>query len=213
MHTKRETVNKSWPIPRKGTKYIVVPSHSKKSGIPILIILRDLLKFVKTRKELEKLILEKKILVNNKVIFNANYSLLLFDTISLPSIKKYFLLNYTHNGKITVNEINENESKEKVSKVINKKVLKGRKIQLNLQDGRNILAKENVRIGDSVLINFEKKFIEKILPIKEKSKILVIKGKHMGKTGLISKIEGKELQVKIDDKNLMIKENEVIVTK
>src|SRR3989344_5664627 len=187
MHTKRETVSKTWPIPRKGTKYIVVPSHSKKSGIPVLIILRDLLKLVKTRKELEKLILEKKVLINNKVIFNANYSLLLFDTISLPSIKKYFLLNYTHNGKITVNEINENESKEKVSKVINKKVLKGRKIQLNLQDGRNILAK------------------------KEKSKILVIKGKHMGKTGLISKIEGKELHVKIDDKNLMIKENEVIV--
>ncbi len=213
MYTKRETVSKSWPVPRKGTKYIVVPSHSKKSGIPVLLILRDLLGLVKTRRELEKLILEKKVLINNRIIFNANHSLLLFDTISLPTIKKYYLLTYSSSGKMIVNEINESESKEKVSKVINKKIIKGKKIQLNFQDGRNIISKENVKIGDSVLINFDKKSIEKVLPIKEKSKILVIKGKHIGKIGLITKIDGKELHVKIDDKDHMIKENEVIITK
>lgn len=213
MYTKRSSVSKTWPIPRKGTTYIVVPSHAKKTGIPLLIILRDLLDLVKTSRELKKIILEKKVLINNRYIREGNYSLQLFDTISLPSINKYYKIIYSQNGKIDVQEINEAESKEKVSKVINKKILSGKQIQLNLQDGRNILSKDSVKIGDSILVNFEKKNIEKVLPIKEKTNILVIKGKHRGKSGVISEIKEKELKVNLEGKELIIKENEIIVTK
>ena len=213
MHLKRNNIGKFWPVPRKGTKYLAVAMHNKKDSIPLIVIARDLLKIVRNKKELKRILNEKKIRINNKEIREINYPVCLSDVVTLPDAGKNYRAILSKNKKMQIQEITDKEAETKIFKVIGKKILAGKKIQLNLSHGVNILSKENVRIGDSVLINFEKKFIEKILPIKEKSKILVIKGKHMGKTGLISKIEGKELHVKIDDKNLMIKENEVIVTK
>ncbi|MEM3112815.1 MAG: S4 domain-containing protein [Candidatus Pacearchaeota archaeon] len=211
MYIKRESTRRNWPIPRKGTKYVIAPSHSKKLGIPILVLLRDLLKLVKTRRELKKLLIEKKVLVNGKPVYDPNYSLLLFDKISLPSVKKYFTIVYSTSGKISVKEITENESKEKIVKVVNKRILKGKKIQLNFSDGRNFISNQNIGVGDSVIYNFSKKLIDKVLPMKEKSHVLVIKGKHTGKIGTITKIDGGEINIKIDEKDLMIKENEIIV--
>ena len=71
---------------QKGTKYLIVPSHSKKSGIPLLIVMREVLKLVNTRKELKKILLENKVLVNNKPIREENYSLVLFDTLTRQDI-------------------------------------------------------------------------------------------------------------------------------
>ena len=97
MHKKRESVSKIWPITRKGSKFIVVPSHGGENEIPVLILLRDVLKHVQTRKELNKILKENKILVNNKAIKEDNYSLSLFDTISLKYLGKFYRVTYLKN--------------------------------------------------------------------------------------------------------------------
>ena len=74
----RKNTSNLWPISQKGTKYVIVPSHNRKNGIPLLIVMRDILKLVKTRKELKKILLEKKILVNNKVAKEENLSMVLY---------------------------------------------------------------------------------------------------------------------------------------
>ena len=211
MYVKRETVSKTWPVPRKGTKYIVAPSHNKKSGIPLLVIMRDLLKVVDKRKELKNILNEGKILVNNKLVKEENYSLSLFDTISLIPMKKHYKVELTNNGKISINEIKESEANNKISKVSGKKILPKGIAQINLDDGRNILSKEKVSVGNSVLINFKDKKIEQVLPIKEKAKILIIGGKHLGKVGTVKKLEDKEVILMLDDKELKIQKSEVMV--
>ena len=80
MHLKRQKVPKNWPIPRKGTAYVVRPNFE---GIPILVILRDMLKVVQNRKEAKKAIHQKQILMNNKPVTDEKNSMLLFDTISI----------------------------------------------------------------------------------------------------------------------------------
>ena len=42
-HMKRQTMPKSWPVPRKGNKYVVRPNFGNDKGLPILIMLRDIL--------------------------------------------------------------------------------------------------------------------------------------------------------------------------
>jgi ribosomal protein S4E len=51
MHLKRNKVPKLWGLRRKGTKYVVRSSHDLKSGVPVLVILRDILKLTKTRED------------------------------------------------------------------------------------------------------------------------------------------------------------------
>jgi len=47
------------------------------------------------------------------------------------------------NKKLQLLKIEPEESNKKICKVIGKKVLKNKKVQLNLFDGRNILVKED----------------------------------------------------------------------
>jgi len=214
MHLKRQKVPKNWPIYRKGTKYVVRANFNLEKGIPILIILRDMLKIVQNRKEIKKAIHSKHILLNNKIVTDEKNSALLFDTITIIPSKKYYRIELSEKGKFEAREIKENETNHKIAKFVNKKILKGKKIQLNLSDGRNFISDFKVKINDSVLINFKDKKIEKCLPFKEKSKVIIFAGKHAGKKGIIDKIkqERKMVEVIIDKKkiNVLIKQLMVI---
>ena len=73
-------------------------------------------------------------------------------------------------------------------------------------------------VNDSVVVNIKEKKIEKCIPLKEKSKIFVFEGKHVGKQGIIKKIlsdaEGHEKMVEADVNgskiNVLIKQLVVI---
>ena len=213
MHLKRKNTSNIWPIAQKGTTYVIVPSHEKKNGIPLLVVMRDILKIIKTRKELKKILNEGKIEVNGKPAEEENLSLILFDILSLKTENKHFRVTFSENGKIALNQVDAKHAQRKICKVINKKLITGKKVQINLNNGRNIITNEKISVGDSVLINFKDKKIEKIIPIQEKAEALIIKGKHMGKFGIIEKIEGNKIILKSGNKNVEIKKNELIVIK
>ncbi|MAG11121.1 hypothetical protein CMI44_02315 [Candidatus Pacearchaeota archaeon] len=214
-HLKRQKVSKRWPIPRKGTKFVVSPSFSPTRGVPILVVLRDMLKICQNRKESKKALHAKQILLNSKIVKDDRQSALLFDTISIVPAEKYYRLGLSSNGKYSLEEIQEKETNFKVTKVVDKRILKRKKIQLNLYDGKNFLSDTKCNVGDSVVINFKKKKIEKCLPLTDKVKIVIVEGKHAGKGGFLEKLkperkmaklnlEGKEINVLI--KQIMVVE-------
>ena len=97
---------------------------------------------------------------------------------------------------------------------LGKKILKGKKVQLNLYDGRNYLSDLKCKINDTVIINLEKNKIEKCLELKEKANAIVIGGKHSGKQGKIEKLipEMKMIELKTKEKsfNVLIKQLMII---
>ena len=109
MYLKRQKAPKNWPIHRKGTKYIVRPRSNIQKGVPLLIILRDMLKIAQNRKEVKKSLHAKHILVNNKIILDEKNNVLLFDTISILPLKKYYRIELSGKGKFEIREIKENE--------------------------------------------------------------------------------------------------------
>jgi len=215
MHTKRKTIPTFWPIQRTGNKYVAVSTHEKSNSMPLIIVVRDILNITKSKKELKLLLNEKKIIVNDKIVKELNYPLCLFDTLSLPSIKKYYRANII-NKKMNFEEITEKESHVKIYKVIGKKLLKNKKVQLNLSNGKNILSTEKVNVGDFIIINNENKIL-KIISLKKDVEVIAIKGKHLGKEGKIKEMikEGENTlaviimpskdEVKVNIKNLFAK--------
>jgi small subunit ribosomal protein S4e len=200
-HMKRETVPKNWPIPRKGNAFVIRPYHSYKQGLPILIILRDVLGIAKTRKEVKKAIHEKNILINGKTIKNEKNTAVLFDVITIVPSKKNYKVELTQNGKFKIEEIKPAESNSKIAKIVNKKTLKGKKTQINLSDGTNFLYDKKCNTGESVVIDLKNRKIEKILPLKTKSKVIVYAGKHAGKSGTIESINEKHKMIVISEEN------------
>ena len=205
-HLKRQKVPKNWPIHRKGTKFVVRPNSNLEDGLPLLIVLRDILKVAQNRKEVKRAIHLKHILRNNKPARNEKNSLSLFDTISIVPSKKHYRLDLTTNGKFKISEIKEAEANNKVAKVVNKKTLKGKKVQLNLSDGKNFLSDLKCSTGDSALVNFKTKKLDKCFPLKDKAKVVVFGGKHSGKQGEIRKLklERKMASVKTNEQNINV---------
>lgn len=194
-HLKRQAVPKNWPIRRKGTAFVVTPSFGKGQGIPVLVVLRDLLKAAKNRREVKKAIQEKSILVNGKEVKDEKNSMLLFDTITLVPSKEIYRLDLAQNGKFKLEETKDAD--KKTAKVVDKKVLKGKKVQLNLSDGRNFLSDLKCSMNDSVIVDLKNKKLEKCLPLAEKAKAIVFQGKHAGKRGVIEKVDKERKMVKI----------------
>lgn len=187
MHLKRSSIGKFWPLPRKGNKYLAVSSHDKTKSIPLVVVMRDILKLVRNRKELQKLINERQILVNQRAITDKNYPICLFDVITIPEIKKNYRTLLSPTKKFNFMEVSDKESEKRVFKVLDKKVLKKNAIQLNLMNGRNLIAKEKINVNDSIVMNLKQNKIDKILKIENGKSAYVTDGKHAGDSG---KIEG-----------------------
>ena len=91
MHLNRNHIGKFWPVPRKGTKYLAVSSHNQNNSIPLIVVMREILKLVRTKKELKKVINERGIKINGKEIRKTDYPIGLFDVVSLINLKKNFI--------------------------------------------------------------------------------------------------------------------------
>ena len=204
MHLKRQKSPKNWPIERKGTAYLVRPNHTIEQSIPILIAVRDMLKLAKDRREVKQAMNSKQILLNHKIPFSDKDSILLFDVITILPAKesgfheKNYRMIIGKNKKFNLKEIDSKEASHKIAKVINKKTLKGKKIQINLIDGRNFISDMQCKVNDSVLINLKTKKMEKCLPLKQGSKAIVYAGKHAGEEGIITEIDKENNRVKLE---------------
>src|SRR3989344_4686856 len=136
-HLSRLYMPKSWPVPKKQNKWIIKPSpgpHPLKECIPINIILKNILKYARTTREVKKILSNKEIIVDKKIIKDQKFPLGLFDILEIPKTNEYFIILLNKKGKFILKPIKKEESSLKLCKIINKTLLKGKKIQLNLYD-------------------------------------------------------------------------------
>ena len=201
-HIKKTQMPKSWPVPRKGRgkRFVAVPSHATSKGISLLFLLRDVLKIAKTRKEVRRMTLGGMVKVNNKVRKDEDFPVQVFDVLNLDKAKLNYKLEIV-NKKFKLVEVSAKEADSKIVKIIGKKVLGAKSIQMNLDDGQNFLTGEKFSVGDSVLLNTKEDKIVKILPLKEGAKVEVVLGKHAGEKGELVGFEelvrGRNYQIKL----------------
>lgn len=213
MHLKRIAMPKSWPLPRKEKKFIIRGKgpHSSKISIPLLIFLRDILKEIKTRKEIKKVLQEGMILIDNRVIKDEKFNVGLFDRIHIKKLEKTFTVHLTKKGKLKILEISKEKANKKPCKIIGKKILKRNKIQINLHDGKNfIVDKKDIRVGDSAILDIKANKIISYLKLGRGASIFIVGGRHIGESGKISDIDEK-VSILIDNKNFKISKENIFV--
>ena len=190
-HQKRISAPRSWPIQRKEHYWTVKPrpgAHPANHSIPLLILVRDLLKLADNTKEAKRVLHESNILVNGKIRKDPKYLVGIFDIISIPKIEKHYRVLTDRKGKLTFTQIKEEDSKTKLCRINNKTVVKGGKVQLNMHDGRNVIGSNEVKTKDSVIISIpDCKIIERFA-FSEGNHAMVIGGKHSGEVGKIKSI-------------------------
>jgi small subunit ribosomal protein S4e len=207
-HLKRINAPKAWPVERKLTKFITKPSpgpHRLEESMPLGVLLREILKLGKDKREIKFILNSKKVLVNNIPRKEFDFPVGILDTMSIPELNKYFKMLYSKKGKLTLHEISKEESNFKICKITGKTILRGKKVQLNFYNGENMIIDKDVyKIRDSIIIKDKK--IVKHLKFEKNALIYLIGGKHIGNIGTIIEIKkspgfSKEVVVfKIDNK-------------
>lgn len=186
MKLKRLAAPKFWPIKRKSGKFIITPipgPHKNESNIPIGILLRDVLKYASDLKEVKEMLNKKSVKIDGKVIKNYRFPVGLMDIIEIGD--EAFRAIPSMRG-LGLRGVEKDESGIKLLKIINKKHLRGGKIQLNCHDGRNILVDKDVcKTGDVLIYDLNKGVIKDILKYKRGSIALVTGGRNTGDVGEI----------------------------
>ncbi len=216
MHMKKTKMPITWPVPRKGKgkRFVAVPSHGGSKGISILFLLRDVLKIAKTRKEARHMTLNEMVKVNNKIRKDENFPVQVRGVLSLDRAKLNYQLEIV-NKKFHLIEISAKDAETKIVKISGKKIIKGKGIQMNLDDGYNILSDKKFSVGDSIVLNTKNNKIVKILPLKKGAKVEIISGKHAGEKGELIGFEelvrGRNYQIKLKDKNVSLPYKTILV--
>jgi len=207
---KRIAAPRWWPIEKKTKKFVIKPRgpYLKVLSLPLLVLIRDVLKIAENEREASKIIKKGEILIDGRKRKDPKFGVGLFNTIEIPSMKKAYRA-VPKNGLIFI-EIPEKEAKLKICKIVNKKSLKGNKNQINLNDGRNILTEEKYSTHDSLLIEVPEQKIVDHIKFAENSTCMIFKGKNAGKIGKIKTIEKDRVLIG-DEKTIEVPKDFVIV--
>jgi len=185
---KRLTAPKFWPIERKQGKFIISPRtgpHSKKTCMPLGMILRDVFKYAANMKEAKAILNSGKIKVDGRVRKDYKFSVGLMDIVTIGD--ESFMILPSHRG-FSFKKLKKNETHIKLLKIRNK-VCNAGKIQLNFHDGTNMLVDSNkYKTNEVVLFDIEKKQIKEVLELKKGSTIIILSGKSIGAVGTVEKI-------------------------
>ncbi|MFC1786511.1 30S ribosomal protein S4e [Halobacteriota archaeon] len=190
MHQKRLSAPTSWPITRKTNLWITRPSsgpYSKKESISLIIALRDILKLGQNTKEIRHILNEGKILVDGVIKKDHRFPIGIFSIVSIPSIKKHYRVLLDTKGRFVLHPTKNSDIK--LCKIKNKTTIRGGAVQLNLHDGSNIIASNDYKTGDSILLELPQRKITKHLECKPGNLVMVIGGKHSGEIGPIKEVK------------------------
>ncbi len=183
-HLSRLAAPKSWPIKRKGIKWIAKPrpgAHSEQTAMPIGTILTEILNITEDRKDAKRILHEKQVFVNGRVQKDIRLPVGLLDVISIPIIKKNWRVLLTGSRKLSFVEISDKEANTVLLKVRNKTILPKKKVQLNLTNGWNILVAKDTYSTDGVLVYDTKtNKIADYFKLEKGVSVYFLRGKHAG---------------------------------
>lgn len=192
-HIKRLVAPKSWPISRKGSKFVTRPNpgaHPLERAMSINLLTKELLNYAKKTREVKKILNAGNILVDNTARKDYAFAVGLMDVISIPETDEFFRLVLNKKGKLVLQPLKKEESNIKPCKIIGKTILKKKKIQLNLFDGKNIITEEdNYKVGDTVLYDLRDKKIKGLLKFERGALIYLYDGKYVGTIATLQDIK------------------------
>jgi len=192
-HQKRLSVPKSWPVERKTETFTVKADAGPhgESGVPLLIILRDVLGYVDSRKEARYALNQDNVIINGKPVSDEERPVGMFDIVAFDQRGEYYRVFPDEGGRLTLTEIDEDSAQSKLGKIVNKRHIPGGDVQLTLHDGETLLVEEDSEYdaGDSIVVANEGDEIVAHFEYEEGALVTAVAGSHAGEIGTIDEIQ------------------------
>lgn len=202
-HLKRIAAPKTWNLKRKDNTFIMRPEpagHKLSLSVPLTMVFRDMLKRVKTAKEMKYILHNKEVLLNGKKVVSHKASVGLMDAISIPETKKYYRIVLSDKGVLAAIETDAKDAALVPMRIKNKTVISGGKIQLNFTNGYCLnVEKDDYKTGNVLVIDVAKKAVKEKLVLEKGCSVCLLSGKHIGQVANVEEIKEDFLVFKGND--------------
>jgi small subunit ribosomal protein S4e len=192
---KRAASPRSWPIARKGRKWVQRPApgpHPQDESLPVVMVLREMLGLANSAREARILLRDGKVRVDGKVVKEVARGVGLMDVVSIaaPVGKDYRVLK-DRRGRLQLVPIPSPDAKFKLGRVRFKHTVPGGKVALTLHDGRNILveSKSEVRVGDTLRVELPDQKVLQRIALSPNALVYISGGSHVGEIARVEKVE------------------------
>ncbi|HIG96370.1 TPA: 30S ribosomal protein S4e [Candidatus Woesearchaeota archaeon] len=191
-HLKRIAMPKTWHLPRKETIFLARPNPGSAIlafSMPLSLVMKELIKCVKTTKEVKSILKTKGVFVDERRRWDDKYNVGLMDTIALPTSNEYYRLLLNTNGKLDIAPISKDEASMKLVKIVGKTILNKDHVQINLSSGRNLIVKIGEKgagaynVHDTLMLSLPGQQIKQHLKFEAGCLVYLTGGKHTGKVG------------------------------
>jgi small subunit ribosomal protein S4e len=111
---KRLAAPKAWMLDKLGGTFAPRPSqgpHKLRESLPLVIFLRNRLKYALTNNEVTKIVKQRLIKVDGKIRTDHNFPAGFMDVVTIEKTGEYFRLIYDVKGRFTVHRITADEAK------------------------------------------------------------------------------------------------------
>lgn len=182
-HLKRLAMPRSWPLPRKTSVWVTRPtpgSHSLDLCMPISLVIRDVLGYARSTREVRHILHNGNALIDGRVCKDVRRGVGLMDVLTLGEDNYRCILD--RNGRLRYRTISPAEASWKVCRIESKSTIKGGKTQLNLHDGRNIVVDDATEYstGSSLKLSLPSQDILEHIKFDEGVRCYLIGGAHIG---------------------------------
>jgi len=192
-HQKRLSAPTSWPVERKTETFTVAPDAGPhgEDGVPLLILLRDVLGYVDSRKEARYAVEQDNVLVNGTAVSDATRPIGMFDIVAFDEREEYYRVFPDEGGRLALTPIDEEAAGSKLGKITEKRTVPGGDVQLTTHDGATLLVEEGTPYepGDSLVLDNEDNSVVVHFPYEEGALVTAVDGQHAGEIGTITSID------------------------
>jgi small subunit ribosomal protein S4e len=192
-HQKRLSVPKSWPVERKTETFTVKAGAGPhgEDGVPLLVLLRDVLGYVDSRKEARYALDHGAVLVNGEPADDERRPIGMFDILAFTERGEYFRVFPDEGGRLALTPIDEGSAGSKLSKVEDRIHVPGGEVQLNLHDGANLRVDESTDYapGDSVVVDNDDGSVVAHFVYDEGAMVTAVRGQHAGEVGHVESVD------------------------
>lgn len=192
-HMKRLNAPHAWMLGKMDGIWAPRPStgpHKLRECLPLVLILRNRLKYATTMQEVKSICMEKLVKVDGKVRTDVSFPAGFMDVITLERSNDKFRLLYDTKGRFILHKINTEESKYKLCRVQKLEVSKKNIPFVVTHDGRTIRYPDPlVKVNDVIKVDLETGKMVDFLKFNTGSLCMVQRGHNAGRAGTIQHVE------------------------
>lgn len=189
-HLKRLAAPKSWMLDKLGGVFAPRPSpgpHKLRESLPLIIMLRNRLKYAITRVEAEKIVKQRVIKVDGKVRTDMTFPAGFMDVVAIERTEEFFRILYDVKGRFILHRITAAEATYKLCRV--KRVGTGTKgvPYLVTHDGRTIRYPDPlIKVHDTIRLDIASGKILEFIKFETGNLCMVTGGHNLGRIGVIT---------------------------